>query len=269
MKNIINGFGFEYSMFQTLASTLSATYEHDKQFIKNEECYRQLSDELKEKFRKSSLLATNYLVKHEKSYVDGCKISMNNDCAGINGDVRDICIENAPGISLKNSNNSIRHTRVSKTLNNRLNLETNHDFENKIENIFESMSCKVGTKWEPTEQRQFVAKITDCVFENFNKTDLTKMIPITLGLIGSNGYYKVNRENNHVVIDDMRIEKLEFPENVLKIDKIGFNTIRLDMDCGYSFNFRIHTASSRVEKSAKIDVVQNGLPPSINRVVVS
>ena len=89
-------------------------------------------------------------------------------------------------------------------------------------------------------------------------------------LIGIKDFYKVTVRPEVVELQGfnlggtLAVTKTRLPNQIIGIDKLNggkySKTIRFNR--GFTFNFRIHSASSRVEASLKFDVTAISLPPS-------
>ena len=89
-------------------------------------------------------------------------------------------------------------------------------------------------------------------------------------IIGNHDFYKVISRLEQVEIQGfnlngtLSVSKTRYPEHVIGIDRLNggrySKTVRFNR--GFTFNFRIHSASSRVEPSLKFAVSAISLPPS-------
>ena len=91
-------------------------------------------------------------------------------------------------------------------------------------------------------------------------------------LVGQQDFYKVIDRSKHGVVeimafnfnDDLSVTRTRFPDYVIGVDRLNggqySKTVRLSR--GFTFNFRIHSASSRVEPSLKFDITAVSLPPA-------
>ena len=90
-------------------------------------------------------------------------------------------------------------------------------------------------------------------------------------LIGQQDFYKVIRRKSPDLVEiqgfnlggSLACSKTKFPSRVLDVENVSDSTINLVMDKGYSFSFRIHSASTLVERSLKLDIRAIGLPQGI------
>lgn len=88
-------------------------------------------------------------------------------------------------------------------------------------------------------------------------------------LIGNNDFYKIIATTNEVVIqgfnfhNSLAIPKSKYPKQIVGIDKKngGIYSKNLRFSGGYTINFRIHNASSRVEPSLKFAISAISFPP--------
>jgi hypothetical protein len=89
-------------------------------------------------------------------------------------------------------------------------------------------------------------------------------------IIGNHDFYKVISRPDQVEIQGfnlngtLAVAKTRYPEHVIQIDRLNggqySKTVRFNR--GFTFNFRIHSASSRVEPSLKFAVSAISLPPA-------
>ena len=89
-------------------------------------------------------------------------------------------------------------------------------------------------------------------------------------IVGFQDFYKIVVRKDVVELQafnlggTLSVTKTRLPDQIIGIDRLDggqfSKTIRLNR--GFTFNFRIHSASSRVEPSLKFDVTAISLPPS-------
>jgi hypothetical protein len=90
-------------------------------------------------------------------------------------------------------------------------------------------------------------------------------------VVGRFDFYKVIGQRNQVTLQAFNFggslngKKTRMPTVLVRIDSLsgGQASRTVYFDHGYTFNFRIHNASSRIEPSLKFDIQAVSLPPSL------
>jgi hypothetical protein len=219
------------------------------------------------------------------------KICMVNDFAGQSGDVRDVLIVGDRfqfGISCKTNHDALKHSRLSGDIDfiKKWGLSESGCSQNYWEKagiLFnklkiikqESNSQKLWSELEDVPKNYYWPILDAFANElmlleasaEINQGDFCKNMMNYL--IGNQDFYKVIATSKQVEIqafnfkNTLSIQKSKYPNKIVGIDNLNggqySKTVRFSE--GYTINFRIHSASSRVEPSLKFDVRAIALPP--------
>ncbi len=229
---------------------------------------------------------------------DILQIYLNTDDEGENGDVRDVVFQRQSslweiGFSAKNNNDAVKHSRLSSVLDfgkSWLDIPCSKTYWDEIAPIFTYLEDK---KQRHMSWDELGAEKTERVYSpllNAFKEELmrinkdNKRVPQKLieYLIGSYPFYKIIKDDRHnlVVVKAFNIKgqlnktvngvnaqyktpQINLPTRIVEFEmKTGSdNTLNMILDGGWEISFRIHNASTRVEKSLKFDIRLLGNPP--------
>lgn len=305
-SQVVNGKAFEYACLNAVECALRDKQEVE--IVKNDALitahgfYQCMTDEQRHVLDKAAKAACNIILRLEpqldkQSHKDKLMISLQEDSAGQDGDVRDLVMvrnENGweIGLSCKHNHEAVKHSRLSASLDfgdKWLGLPCSEEYFKNISGIFEMLKDEKskGTKWNEIGDKDIV--VYRPVLDAFRKELLAldrsnkNIVPQELVkyLIGRNDFYKViARESNRLTevqaynlygtlnqADSKfkpraKIEKLPLPSKILDFSykEKSNNTLIITFDKGWSVSLRIHNASSKVEPSLKFDVQIVGFP---------
>lgn len=225
------------------------------------------------------------------SQKDKIKLRIASDREGQKGDVRDVIVVRDEvnweiGISAKNRHRAVKHSRLSQTIDfgkDWLGLKCSNEYFLEIEPIFSHLSrirkSVPSTTWnslgdtkEKYYQLVLIAFKEELIRLNESHSGVVPKMLIKY-LIGNEDFYKVIREERKVEIQAFnldgklnqsaksirpkdRIPKIKYPSRIIDLGfkKEKSNTLILILDEGWQFSFRIHSASSKVESSFKLDI---------------
>lgn len=281
---VTNGKAFEWVVGLVLS-------EHDIKLIKNaasainEAYYKQISEEVATVYLKNARLAMQHILFKE-NITKGSFVFL-NDSHGIGGDVRDIiinCEGREIGISCKTNHSAYKHSRLSDKVNflQKWNLDSNgcsQDYLQKVKVIFEKLrKIKTGSKstakWsdQPDVPNDYYWPVLDAFSDEIKRVSSPIMCENFIRyLIGKHDFYKVISRKGRVEIQGfningtLNIPKIPLPNKILDCqNKNGSQYSKtIWFNSGWTFNFRIHNASSRIEPSLKFDITATGLPPKL------
>ena len=305
-RQVVNGKAFEYACLNAVESALRDRQEVE--IIKNDALitahgfYQCMDDEQRNVLDKAAKAACNVLLRLEpqldkQSHKDKLLLSLQEDAAGQDGDVRDLVMvrnENGweIGLSCKHNHEAVKHSRLSATLDfgaKWLGLPCSEEYFNNISGVFEKLRNEKskGTKWSEIDSKELT--VYKPVLDAFKKELIAidennhNKVPQELVkyLIGRNDFYKViAKENNRLTEVQAynlygtlnqadgkfkpraKLEKLPLPSKILDFSykEQSNNTLVITFDRGWSVSLRIHNASSKVEPSLKFDVQIVGFP---------
>jgi hypothetical protein len=290
-----NGKAFEYAVAVALSESLNVPVTDTPEFRNCEASFNRVSSELKIRFPKAAKLAVDHITGKESqklSQIAPQRISVAGDSEGQKGDVRDVIIKGTHGeigISCKTNHDAFKHSRLSHRIDfvKSWGLDEagcSKEYWDKVRPLF----AELGQIREDSAKRALwsdqlnvpdrfywpvldafeaeILRLTGAEAENASEVS-KKLVSY---IIGNQDFYKVICRPEQVEIQGfnlngtLSVPKTKFPDHVLGIDRLNggqySKTVRFNR--GYTFNFRIHSASSRVEPSLKFDVKAIALPPS-------
>ena len=221
------------------------------------------------------------------------------DGEGELGDVRDIILNRSDanweiGLSIKHNHAAVKHSRLSPTIDFGLewfNRPCSQQYWSDIKPIFERLSDLKERKalWADIPDKYDTVYVPLLqAFENELKRNVAiddSFVPDMIKyLIGVKDYHKIESiDSKRVTLvycfnlygtlgrsdgDNKPIKEIpqvSLPEHILDISfkKNSKTTLIITFDEGWSLSFRLHNASSKVEKSLKFDVQYVGLPVGV------
>ena len=292
-----NGMAFEWAVGKAIASITQFPIVDDNFSRIPHVCYEEkISDKKRQIFDRAALVAVQHILAKENVAVwdkSTSVIQFNSDAAGQGGDVRDLIIKNKTnqlGISCKANHEALKHPRLSGSLDfiKKWGLSESGcsaSYWASIKPIFTELSnikktSKGQATWEdlPDKPDRFYWPILDAwegeikrtIAESSDAEELICKNFITY-LIGKYDFYKVMCKGSDRVdlqafnfSGALSTRQTKFPTviNLINNKNGGVYSKTIVFNHGYSINFRIHSASSKVESSLKFDINAIGLPAS-------
>lgn len=259
--------------------------------------YEKLSESEKIKLRKGAeaylptLEDLEPMLVYEKGVL---LLSLQTDNQGKKGDVRDLIIsrdENkwAIGLSLKHNHTAVKHSRLAQNLDfseSWFGYPCTDQYWEDIEPIFSYLQTLKGTKWSDLTDKVdsvYVPLMDAFTREFLRQYEVHNELPklIVDYLVGKYDFYKVISSDNARVTyvepfnvngtlnkrspvksPTFPVDKISLPTRIVAlIPKANSKTtVELYMDNGWQFSFRIHSASTLVEPSLKLDIQLVGRP---------
>jgi hypothetical protein len=272
---VSHGKAYEHAVASSIASLIACPIVESKAASLARECFLGLRQELQLKFRKTANKAAEIIVRQENWLHDAVNkyVSLQQDSSGEVGDVRDVLVytqERVLGISCKTNHNALKHCRLSRQI----------DFIQKWQ-IDPQGGCS-ETYWQAIrplfDELDEIRRASNGTALWSSEADVPRRFywPILdaweVELRRAQDYYKVigsHRTNLSINIKGFNFggtlsgKKAKLPKKLLGVDNENGSkyskTVRFNG--GFSLNFRIHNASSRVEPSLKFDVTALSLPP--------
>ena len=237
------------------------------------------------------------LVAQKKDH-DMLFVCLNDDNEGEDGDVRDVVFSRKTpnweiGFSAKNNNDAVKHSRLSSVLDfgkSWVGVPCSQTYWNEIAPIFEYLgeAKERALTWNDLGEEK-INKVYLPLLMAFRK-ELLKIntenngIPQKLirYLVGTYPFYKIIKDDAHnmVVVKAFNIEgelnktvngikpqyktpNINLPTRIVEFEMKpdSDNTLNMILDGGWEISFRIHNASTKVEKSLKFDIKLLGNPP--------
>lgn len=234
----------------------------------------------------------------QKKENDMLYVCLNDDNEGEDGDVRDVVFSRQTprwevGFSAKNNNDAVKHSRLSSVLDfgeSWVNIPCSGAYWTEISPIFNYLEEAKNNKqtWNDLGSDK-AEKVYMPLLAAFRK-ELLKIDKENQGvpqkliryLVGKYPFYKIIKDDAHsmVVVKAFNIEgelnktvsgrkpqyktpQINLPTRIVEFEmKPGSdNTLHMILDGGWEISFRIHNASTKVEKSLKFDIKLLGNPP--------
>ncbi len=229
---------------------------------------------------------------------DVLHIQINKDSDGESGDVRDVIFKRYHpsweiGFSAKNNNDAIKHSRLGRTLDfgmKWLGVPCTKQYMDDIKPIFDYLEgvIKEQVTWQELGMDKvekvycpLLKAFADEIFRiDQNNPDIpSKLVEY---LIGKHPFYKVIKDDTHnmVVVKAFNIKgklnknaklevaryrtpKINMPTRIIEFapKENSETTYNMVLDGGWEISFRIHNASTLVERSLKFDIQLLGNPP--------
>jgi len=234
----------------------------------------------------------------QKNDSDVLNIYLQKDQEGESGDVRDVVFSRMTpkweiGFSAKNNNDAVKHSRLGKTLDfgqSWIGKPCSKVYWDTIAPVFDYIEdCYAKhLKWEDlgTSKRE---KIYVPLLEAFRQeiismasNDDTVPPLLVKYLIGNFPFYKIIKDDAHnlVIVKAFNINgelnktingiraryttpKINLPTRIVEfaMKKDSDTTLNMILDRGWEISFRLHNASTYVERSLKFDIKLLGNPP--------
>lgn len=229
---------------------------------------------------------------------DSLLVILNSDDEGEDGDVRDVVFRRMSpqweiGFSAKNNNDAVKHSRLSSVLDfgeSWLGVPCSQAYWEEIAPIFHYLEEKKNQhlSWEElgTDKAKNVYQPLLRAFreELLRINQSNSQVPQKLieYLIGSFPFYKIIKDDTHnlVVVKAFNVQgqlnktvnrakpqyktpPINLPTRIVEFEMKpdSDNTLNMILDGGWEISFRIHNASTQVEKSLKFDIRLLGNPP--------
>ena len=203
------------------------------------------------------------------------------------------------GLSIKHNHNAIKHSRLGHKLdfgNEWFGVPCSEEYWNTINPIFDFLKTEKtkGTKWSEIENKEATVYIPllKAFIQEINRAySIDKNLPEKMieYLVGKKDYYKVvSHDKLHLTlihtfnihgtlnkpskskVSAFTVPVVELPTELVAMQfktkqngEKSNNTIEMYLNRGWQLQFRIHSASSKVEPSLKFDISFIGMPTSI------
>lgn len=279
-SQVINGKAFEWAVGNEIVESYGFQLKDDEIAKHNKQCFlhAQISPAKRDNFLLSATKAVKHIIEKEKLSNSTGMVSFLPDSKGREGDVRDIVIKTDDkelGISCKTNHDAFKHSRLSQKNDfvKRWRLHpdgcSQHYFD-AILPIFEELKAikkesSGKAKWVDLEDipKRFYWPLLDAFSDEIERVSSPEMCHNFIRyIVGSHDFYKVISTHKKVLIQAFNINQTLNTTSQPLPTKIDFikdkNTNQysktISFDKGWVFNFRIHSASSRVEASLKFDI---------------
>lgn len=293
-----NGQAFEWAIILEISKLTGFTIKNDNAANLAQKAYNLISTKKQLEFAKAAKISIDHIIRKEIKSLrieQGGTVEFNNSSAGRKGDVRDILIKGQNitiGISCKTNHQALKHSRLSDSIDfvKKWGLDDNgcsSEYWSIIKPLFQELRqtrthSKKTALWENLSNKAnkyywyilnaWSDEITKLCSINEEKTNNVCKALVSY-LVGKYDFYKVICSgSNRVIIqaynfnNTLNTKKTNYPNHIYAINTKngGIYSKTIVFNRGFSINFRIHNASSRVEPSLKFDINAIGLP--INEV---
>ena len=234
----------------------------------------------------------------QKNKSDVLHICLQKDKEGEDGDVRDVVFSRVKpqweiGFSAKNNNDAVKHSRLSKILDfgkKWVGLNCSQTYWDDITPVFDFLEKCVSQKkkWsdlgDEKRNKVYVPLLNAFRREVLYLAQIDESFPAKLiqYLIGNHPFYKIIKDDAHnmVIVKAFNINgelnktvngkktrystpKINLPSRIVEFEmkKDSETTLNMILDGGWEISFRLHSASTLVERSLKFDIKLLGNPP--------
>lgn len=277
--------------------------EENSSYIAAKKAWGNIDEVMQKTLRKGALASCNKLFEAEVLLTEDGKapvfLKLQPDKAGERGDVRDVLairgdLDWEIGFSLKHNHFAVKHSRLSKNLDfgkSWYDVPCSKEYWDGIAPIFGVLENFKNDKklWRdiPDKAKTIYVPLLDefaTELARVNERDHDLPKKIVEYLLGKFDFYKIVSKdlekkteiqayNLHGDLNKkglysgplMEIPLTELPSRIIHVGIIpdSNNTVELVLDKGWSFTFRIHNASTKVETSLKFDIQIIGMPISV------
>lgn len=308
-RQTTNGKAFEYacvsSLFIVLSGQQKVIIEDTPSLAIARSFYNALPDQERTKMDRGAFAAVRVILRLEPYLVfpnsnEPLYLSIQQDAAGITGDVRDILAIRQQngwqiGISCKHNHSAVKHSRLSATIDfgdKWFGIPCSQGYFDEITPIFDELEAlkQRGVAWSqiPNKERSVYIPILEAFMRELELLNSGNPLQVPRGLIsyllGLNDFYKVismdKRQVTQIQVFNLygtlnqpsgrnkplvRVPPLNLPTQFYNIDfKQGSgNTVEIVCDYGWTVSLRIHNARTLAEPSLKFDCKLIGVPPEL------
>lgn len=299
-NGVINGKGLEWAVVKEIQKVTGFQIEDSDPMETAREAFGKLSGSaLIDVYDRWVPSCVDHVLRLEPWIVSGRKalgrIWINSDAKGQSGDVRDVMLASAGrsiGISCKNNHSAFKHSRLSPKIDFPTEWELCEEgassrYKYGVESLFEKIEKSHGpfrvAAWEDVPQdvkftyyRELLEAFRSEILRIRNRSPESAE-QLASGLVkyvvGRHDFYKLIIKDDRGLVEGynlsrtLSVPKIPLPTTVLALELVpdAAGTLLLFMDAGYTFSFRIHSASSKIESSLKFDIQAIGLPREVYR----
>jgi len=292
-SQVINGKAFEYAVATELQKRLAIPVRSGPEVDVCKNAFHSVGSVFQRALSGAAEVAVKHVLELEHTKLAAAtleEIWIATDDRGQHGDVRDVVVETSAGpigISCKNNHAAFKHSRLSGKLDfvKKWGLDErgcSETYWSQIGRIFAELESirkqsKATARWSDMQDvpSRFYWPVLDAFDGELTRLSspsspiaATVSTKLVMYVVGQLDFYKVIRRPEHVTVQGFNFngtlstDRTRGPSHIIGIDKLNggqySKTVRLNR--GFTFNFRIHNASSRVEPSLKFDITAIGLP---------
>jgi len=288
-----NGKAFEWAFASAISRRMEIPLTNSPEMEFNSSCFKnKITEDLQSRFSEFSNLMVNHILEKEIAnpvVQQATGIVAIPDKAGKSGDVRDVVIQSsvgAIGFSCKTNHDAFKHSRLSGQLDFVKKWGLNESgcssaYWDAVRPLFSELATirknsNKEAKWQDLDNKaeKFYLPLLSA-FENelLRAVELDSKgtcVALVRYIVGNNDFYKVVCKIKSIEVQEFNFTgtlngpSTKYPTKLISIDTDDggqySKTVRLNG--GFTFNFRIHNAESRVTPSLKFDVRALALPPN-------
>lgn len=296
-SQVVNGKAFEFAVASAFGDQLGVEIDPSSEVTYSQECFASIDDSKKQRFSRSARLAVRHVLLLESKKVEAARdisIGLNSDTNGQSGDVRDVVVRlgnTTIGVSCKTNHDAFKHSRLSASIDfiKKWGIDPrgcSAEYWGAVRPIFKELQEIRATSnktalWSNLDQvpSRFYWPLLDAFERELLRLtgQGTNSAPeatsnLVRYIIGNKDFYKVIDRSKDRKVEVLAFNlngtlsspRMKIPDHVVGVDRLNggqySKTVRFSR--GFTFNFRIHNASSRVEPSLKFDITAVSLPPT-------
>lgn len=280
MTQVRTGRGFEYGLAYELKQRIQAKMINDQSMRVARAYFNQCSSVEQQKIKDAAYDAILRLTgKDTRLKQHECRVRIQSDMRGAEGDVRDVIVETPQGelgISTKNRNFAVKNPRLSDRIDfgkKWMGNSNSQAYWDEVGPIFKELRQRKndGELWGSDRKKRYYVPLLQAFqreLKRIYREDKTNVATNMLHyLLGKYDYYKIIKTNGKVVIQSFNINgtlkwgsKVPLPKRIINTEMERQTTLIVRFDAGWELSFRIHSAEKRIQPSLKFDVQIIGLP---------
>jgi hypothetical protein len=286
-SQVENGKAFEWAVATATSQSLGRPILENPAANYAKRCFEKLPVARQQDFSKSAFAAVEHVLKLESRHLsleNPQFIEIAEDDRGKRGDVRDVLIVSKQaelGFSCKTNHDALKHSRLSAKIDfvSKWGLEAagcSREYWDAVRPLFSQLQNlkkisngaalfsaldDVGVEYYLPLLAAFSAELSRVMGEGASAPEEATAAFVQY-IIGRSDFYKIMNLKSHTSIQgfnfngSLTVPKSKLPTHLVSLDTLdgGSFAITTRFNRGYAFNFRIHSASSRIEPSFKFDV---------------
>jgi hypothetical protein len=274
-----NGKAFEYALTKAFEKLTGAVLIEDEACARTRACFVSQNEKIQSLMERAGVEMSLFLRAHDLRIQDSKHISLQEDSAGIAGDVRDIIIsiQNGEiGISAKVNHAAVKHSRLSAKLDfgeKWTGFPCNKEYFDSVRPAFfyltqlknEGKSFNQIERKDDTIYLPILTAFQDELDRLFKKHGSVFVENLFKYLLGRYDFYKVELQikEKKVSVQCVNLygtlgygKKWKIPDRIENIFRVSgsANTLVVQFNDGWRISFRIHSARGKVESSLKFDI---------------
>ena len=280
-----SGKAFEYAIAKAFSKQMNVNIDNNQQYMVAQASFNKHTDKDRHALKLAAEKSAAFLTGKDSRLKDITNIFIQSDQQGGRGDVRDVVLntsDGAIGISAKQRHDSIKHPRLSPTIDfgdKWFGCPCSKKYFTEIMPVFNLLKDfgKQGKKFKEitNKDEQIYKPILNAFEKEIKRICKINGMPNRLlhFMIGKQDFYWVIKENGTVSVQSCNLtgslawgNKWKMPSSIRLIQRLSNSKIEITFDNGWQLNFRLHNAKSVCEPSLKFDVKLSSLPRYVSRI---